>query len=312
VPIKPDGLGNFRHYSQHCLYNRFRTKLVSEANGRYRHKVQVAVISQAGTMSFPSGKPGHHHQDWANVEADYWHNTKKARDREDAKLAHDHKSRQDELDHNLIEMYKERSHLLDAVKNIEATIEYRREEKQRVLREYEAKRAQLLAERQDYDRSQQDWFARARDSNLPSKENALHGESGENRENAPPKDMSENPLANHAVASPAPASSWTTVNNTTLRRSSRVQDQRRDHGNLFGNVFHNPIEEVTLPPLRMTPAQLQTDRYPIPPTQAEAGAAYGPTQHSESRVIGKAKLERHSLPAISNVKGKSSQVYTDR
>jgi len=303
---KPYCLVIFLPHSQHRLCNKYHTKLTFKANGPSRHKVHIVVISQAGTMSFASGKPDHHHQEWASVEAGYWHNTKKTRDREDAKLAHDHDSRQDELDHNLIELYREKSRLLDAVKNIDATIEYRREEKQRVSREYEAKRTQLLAERQDYDRSQQGWFALTRDKNLPAKESALHRDPGENRENALPKDMSDNLLADRAVPPPASASSWTTVNNTTLRRSSRVQDQRRDHGNLFGNVFHNPVEEVTLPPLRMTPSQLQTDRYPMPPTQAEAGAALDPARHSNERVIVKAKSDRHSLPPISSVKGRSS------
>ncbi|KAI1811284.1 hypothetical protein GGS20DRAFT_588678 [Poronia punctata] len=264
-------------------------------------------------MSYAPGRHGPH-QDLTNVEAEYWQNTKKARDQEDATLEHDHSSRQGKLDHILVELYKERSHLADALKNIDATIEYRREEKQRLSHEYETKRAQLLAERLDEDRSKQGWFSRARVNTSPRKENTSTTTKTEVRESRErvllPLDhsniSSSNPAApDHVVAHPNPSSSWTTVNSTTsnpLRRSPHVRDERRDHGDLFGNIFHNPVEEVTLPPLRLvTAAHPNSDRLPPPPSQTDARVAYDPKRPGVRAV--RPKTDLRSLPPFPSVKG---------
>ncbi|KAI0390396.1 hypothetical protein F5Y17DRAFT_471768 [Xylariaceae sp. FL0594] len=245
-------------------------------------------------MSFGSGQSGPHRQDWATVEAEYWQNTQKTRDREDAKLAHEYKARHDELDRSLIGLHEERCRLLEAIKNLDATIDYHVEEKRRISREYEARQAQLLAERREEDSSQQAWFARTRDSSMAGKDDASHADTRG-------KGLS-NGMSTPAVAAPASGSGWTTVNNSALRRSSRVQDQRRDHGDLFGNIFHNPVEEVALPRLRMAPEEHQTHQFPNTSAQAKDGAVPEPLKQFEERVALKVKSEPLSLPPISSIK----------
>ncbi|KAF2964973.1 hypothetical protein GQX73_g8607 [Xylaria multiplex] len=242
-------------------------------------------------MSANTGPMGH--QDWPAMEADYWQTTKKARDREDARLAHEHTARLDQLDQDIMGLYDRRSHLQTAMKDVDANIEFRKAEKQRLSHEFETRRAVLRTQRQDEDNSQQDWFARARESAPPERENTLHEGNG----GAP----------NHGRTLPNPAVGWTSINGSSLRRSSRVQEQRQekrsDPGNLFGSVFHNPVDEDATPasrtlPLRSTATHLRPD----------VGFGPSPTTHVETvvenaaRYIGddgiKPKHERYSLPAF--------------
>ncbi|KAI0531520.1 hypothetical protein GGR58DRAFT_518464 [Xylaria digitata] len=242
-------------------------------------------------MSANTGPMGH--QDWPAMEADYWQTTKKARDREDARLAHEHTARLEQLDQGITELYDRRSHLQSAMKDVDANIEFRKAEKQRLSHEFEMRRAVLRTQRQDEDSSQQDWFARARESAPPERENPLHEGNG----GAP----------NHGRTLPNPAAGWTSINGSSLRRSSRVQEQRQekrsDPGNLFGSVFHNPVDEDATPasrtlPLRSTATHLRPD----------VGFGPSPTTHTgtvvdnTARYIGddgiKPKHERYSLPAF--------------
>ncbi|KAI0103885.1 hypothetical protein GGR51DRAFT_245966 [Nemania sp. FL0031] len=246
--------------------------------------IQVGVMSNTGPIG---------HQDWPAMEADYWQTTKRARDREDAKLAHEHAARQDQLEHGIRELYDNRSRLQEAMKDVEANIEFRKAEQQRLSHEYEMRRATLQTQRQDEDRSQQGWFARARESALPDQENPMPKGSG----GAP----------GHDRTLPNPAASWTSINGSSLRRSSRVQERgqekRSDPGNLFGSVFHNPVDEDVVPssralPLRSTTSNLRSD------TGLKLSAVINPEpaanvipRHGRDSVI-QPRQERHSLPAF--------------
>ncbi|KAI1742101.1 hypothetical protein F4680DRAFT_446176 [Xylaria scruposa] len=239
-------------------------------------------------MSSNTGPAGH--QDWPEMEADYWQTTKKARDREDARLAHEHATRQDQLDRGIHELYDRRSDLQNAMKDVDANIEFRKAEKQRLSHEYEMRRSALQTQRQDEDISQQGWFARAR-------------ESARDKENAVTKGHSSGP--SHDRTLPDPAAGWTSINGGSLRRSSRVQEQRQekrsDPGNLFGSVFHNPVDEDTAPssralPLRSTTTHLQPDTSSkLPPI---TNTAVDNTSGLDRAGVLKPKQERHSLPAF--------------
>ncbi|KAI1755319.1 hypothetical protein F4782DRAFT_400310 [Xylaria castorea] len=246
---------------------------------------------QVGIMSSNTGPAGH--QDWPAMEADYWQTTKKARDREDARLAHEHAARQDQLDRGIIELYDRRSDLHIAMKDVDTNIEFRKAEKQRLSHEYEMRRSVLQTQRQDEDVSQQGWFTRARDS-------------ARDKENAVTKGNSSAP--NHDRTLPDPAAGWTSINGGSLRRSSRVQEQRQekrsDPGNLFGSVFHNPVDEDAAPssralPLRNTTTHLQPDTSTKLPPITSAGAATDNTSGLDRAGVLKPKQERHSLPAFS-------------
>ncbi|RWA05232.1 hypothetical protein EKO27_g9870 [Xylaria grammica] len=242
-------------------------------------------------MSANIGPMGH--QDWPAMEADYWQTTKKARDREDARLAHEHATRQDQLDQGIIELYDRKSHLQMAMKDVDATIEFRKAEKQRLSHEFEMRRAVLRTQRQDEDSSQQDWFTRARESAPPERGSTLpEGSSG-----APNRDR----------ILPNPAAGWTSINGSSLRRSSRVQEQRQekrsDPGNLFGSVFHNPVDEDATPasralPLRNMAVHSQPSVGFGSPSATSIGTAVGNVaMHARDSII-KPKQERHSLPAF--------------
>ncbi|TGJ88452.1 hypothetical protein E0Z10_g282 [Xylaria hypoxylon] len=247
---------------------------------------------QADAMSANTGPMGH--QDWPTMEADYWQTTKKARDREDARLAHEHAARQDQLDQGIIELYDRRSHLQIAMKDVDANIEFRKAEKQRLAHEFEMRRAVLRTQRQDEDSSQQDWFARARESAPPERESTI----SEGNTGAPNNDRTL----------PDPAAGWTSINGSSLRRSSRVQEQRQekrsDPGNLFGSVFHNPVDEDVTPdsralPLRNTATHPQPGAGFGPPSTTNAGtAADNAAGHVRDGGVIKPKHERHSLPAF--------------
>jgi hypothetical protein len=245
-------------------------------------------------MSSNTGATGH--QDWPAMEADYWQTTKKARDREDANLAHEYDTRRDQLDRGILELYDRKSHLLNTMKEVDANIEFRKAEKQRLARDYDTQMARLQTQRQDEDHSQQGWFARARENTLP----AIAG-----KENTMLKGDSVTP--NHDRSLPDPAAGWTSINGGSLRRSSRVQEQRHekrsDPGNLFGSVFHNPIDEDSTPnpralPLRNPLPYLQPDRDSrlalAPDTRV---AVHNTPGHGIERVL-KPKQDRHSLPAL--------------
>ncbi|TRX94406.1 hypothetical protein FHL15_004561 [Xylaria flabelliformis] len=240
-------------------------------------------------MSSNTGPAGH--QDWPAMEADYWQTTKKARDREDARLAHEHAARQDQLDRGIIELYGRKSDLQIAMKDVDATIDFRKAEKQRLSHEYEMRRSALQTQRQDEDISQQGWFARARE-NTRDKENAVS--------------KGHSSVPSHDRTLPDPAAGWTSINGASLRRSSRVQEQRQekrsDPGNLFGSVFHNPVDEEAPSsralPLRSTTTHLQPDTSTKLPPITNAGVAADNTSGLDRAGVLKQKQERHSLPAF--------------
>ncbi|KAI8626132.1 hypothetical protein F5Y19DRAFT_466707 [Xylariaceae sp. FL1651] len=239
-------------------------------------------------MSTKTGPAGH--QDWPAMEADYWQNTKKARDREDAKLAHEHVSRQDELDQGIMDLVDKKAHLQNAMREVDAGIEFRKAEKQRLSHEYEAKRSLLLSQRQDEDRSQQGWFARARESSFPGKENAR------------PKHNDRSP--NYETSLPNPAGGWTSINGSLGRNSRDTQDQPPSHpGDLFGSVFHNPVREDETPSSHAIPFR---DSYPQPQPDAcvnSTAEKYIRATESNATVRAgerplKPKQDRHSLPGF--------------
>ncbi|KAI1326667.1 hypothetical protein F5Y16DRAFT_224617 [Xylariaceae sp. FL0255] len=179
------------------------------------------------------------HQNWPAMEADYWQTTKRARDREDSKLAHEYGSRQEHIRQRLIELTNTKLELEGNIRDIVNHINFHEAEKARLHHEYESRQATLVAQRHEEDLSQQRWFDRARDHRYPDKENTMpkHGDANV-RPELPPIDA---------------AGGWTSINGGgSLRRSARreaQQEQRqeqrgpRDPGNLFGSVFHNPVEE---------------------------------------------------------------------
>lgn len=229
------------------------------------------------------------------MEADYWQTTKKARDREDAKLAHDHAARQGQLDQGIDELYNRKSQLEAAIKDVDATIEFQKAEKYRLSNEYEMRRANLQSQRQEEDHSQQAWFTRARENTFSEKEYSTS------------RDYSGAP--SHGYTPPGPAAGWATVGGPSLRRSSRVQEQRdekRFHpGNLFGSVFHNPIEEDAVSTsrglaLRNTAAHPHPDTGFRPPPVINPGAAADNfPQHDRNGLI-ELGQERRKLPAFPN------------
>ncbi|KAI0912908.1 hypothetical protein F4823DRAFT_559428 [Ustulina deusta] len=234
------------------------------------------------------------HPDWPAMEADYWQTTKKARDREDATLAHEHAVRQDQLDQDITELFNRKSQLQIFMNEADAKIEFRKAEKQRLSHEFEMRRAALRTQRQDEDSSQQDWFARARESAPPDRERAMsEGNSG-----AP----------NHNRILPNPDVGWTSINGSSLRRSSRVQEQRQekrsDPGNLFGSVFHNPVvDEDATPTSRALPLRNPTTHpqphvgfKPFPATNTGAVVDNAATYIRDGIV--NPKQERHGLPAF--------------
>lgn len=227
------------------------------------------------------------------MEADYWQTTKKARDREDAKLAHEHAARQGQLDQGIDELYDRRSQLQGAMKDVDTTIEVQKAEKHRLSNEYEMRRAVLENQRQEEDHSQQAWFTRARENTHSEKENPTSG------------GYSGAPSHDHIL--PNPAAGWTTVRGPSLRRSSRVQEQRDEKrsnpGNLFGSVFHNPIEEDVAStsrglPLRNTAAPLhpETGFRPSPVIKPEAAADHFPPRDRNGLI--ERGQERRRLPAL--------------
>ncbi|KAJ2980583.1 hypothetical protein NUW58_g6906 [Xylaria curta] len=212
------------------------------------------------------------------MEADYWQTTKKARDREDARLAHEHAARQDQLDQDIIGLYDRRSHLEMAMKDVETTIEFRKTEKQRLAQEYDMRRSLLQTQRQDEDVSQQGWFARARENTVPGKGNAMaKGNTG---------------VPSHDRTLPDPAAGWTSINGASLRRSSRVQEQRQEKRSDHGNLLFSRL------PLRNTATHPQPAMGTRLPPLTNTGAVLdNADEHGRIGVI-KPKQERHSLPGF--------------
>ncbi|KAI1313789.1 hypothetical protein F5Y03DRAFT_390092 [Xylaria venustula] len=243
-------------------------------------------------MSSDTGPMGH--PDWPAMEANYWQNTKKVRDREDATLAHEHAVRQDQLDQGIVQLYERRAHLQAAMEEVQASIELRNAEKHRLRQEFDMRRAALQTQRQDEDSSQQEWFARAQQTGASERGSAI------------PEENSGAPTQSRIL--PNPAAGWTSINGPPLRRSSRVQEQRQekrsDPGNLFGNVFHNPVDEDTMPvsrslPLRTPTIDLQPNagfpHFPVMNAEGSAGSAARNIQDGHVRL----QQERHSLPSLS-------------
>ncbi|KAJ8118636.1 hypothetical protein ONZ43_g3955 [Nemania bipapillata] len=241
-------------------------------------------------------------QDWPTMEADYWQTTRRARDREDAKLAHDHAARQDQLDQDITELHHERSRLQIALEGISANIDFRKAEKARLSQEYDMRRAGLQTQRQEEDRSQQGWFNRARENVRPSdNENSMSRSSS--------GVLSHDRTLPHPAltAAATAAAGWTSINGPSLRRSSRVhdreQEKRSDPGNLFGSVFHNPVDEDVVPTSRPLPL-----RSIITHHQPDAGFKPSAVVHTETgadRIPGldrdgviKPMQGRHSLPTF--------------
>ncbi|KAI0869198.1 hypothetical protein GGS24DRAFT_506006 [Hypoxylon argillaceum] len=247
------------------------------------------------------------HQDWPAMEADYWQTTRKARDREDARLAHEHAARQDQLDQGLNELYDNRLRLQASMKEIDANIHFRRAEKQRLSHEYEMRKASLQTQRQDEDHSQQGWFDRARETALPA-DNENSVSRGSIATSSHDRTL-PNPAATASAASAASAAAgWTSINSSSLRRSSRVQEQRQekrsDPGNLFGSVFHNPVDEDVTPTSRALPLRnIATHQQPDVGFKSSAAMS---TRAATDHIPGvdrdgvvKSTQGRHSLPAYS-------------
>jgi hypothetical protein len=249
-------------------------------------------------MSSNTGSMGY--QDWPTREGDYWQTTKTARGREDARLVHEHASGQDQLDRSLAELYNRRSHLQDALKEVDANIEFQKAEKQRLSQEYERKRAILHSQRQDEDRSQQGWSAGAQEDVIPGKGSTIP--------------TTTSGPSSHDRILPNPAASWPSIN-PPRRRSSRVQEQqkqekRSDPGNLFGSVFHNPVDEGVVSISRALPLRNTTTPLPPPGTSfklsplAYTQPAPGHLPQHERHGLAKPQQERRTLPPFAMGNGK--------
>ncbi|KAI1259096.1 hypothetical protein F5Y18DRAFT_420971 [Xylariaceae sp. FL1019] len=176
------------------------------------------------------------HRDWPALEADYWQTTKRFRDREDAKLAHEFSTRQEHVQQEVTELSSKRQGLERDIRDIDARITHQEREGQRLQQEFNYRKSNLAAQRQEEDRSQQRWFERAREGSYPGKENAL------------PKDNEES--LPRELPAPDAAGGWTSINGSlrrSTRREAREQKPPSHPGSLFGNVFHNPVEENESP-----------------------------------------------------------------
>ncbi|KAI1435158.1 hypothetical protein GGR50DRAFT_349189 [Xylaria sp. CBS 124048] len=227
-------------------------------------------------MSSNTGPSGY--QDWP----DYWQNTNRARDREDANLAHEHGGRVDQVNKGLTELFQRRAELLSAIEDVDANISYRQAEIKRLSDDYERRKVILQAQRQGEDRAQQSWFARAQENR----------ERGLETERAMPQDHSVTHNFNRTLPNPAPG--WASVN-PSPRRSTRGQEQRSD---LFSNIFHNPIEEedTTRAKSRLVPP---CDQTPYSQAGMSIRAVENPAGGDARDSLAKSNQERHSLSMYS-------------
>ncbi|KAI0148371.1 hypothetical protein GGR57DRAFT_238709 [Xylariaceae sp. FL1272] len=237
-----------------------------------------------------SGAQPEGHGDWPALEADYWQTTRRARDREDAKLAHEYSSRQEHVQQQIAEFSSKRQGLEREIRDLDARITSQEREGQRLQQEFNFRKATLTAQRQEEDRSQQRWFERAREGSYPGKENAMPKNNDENlRRELPPPDA---------------AAGWTSINGSlrrSTRREAREQKPASNPGSLFGNVFHNPLEEDESPAASNVIGRNESAR-PQPINTDRADNGYSSLRADDGSIVDHARnrplkpKERHSLP----------------
>ncbi|KAI1496227.1 hypothetical protein F5X99DRAFT_83103 [Biscogniauxia marginata] len=246
-----------------------------------------------GTMSGKKEPMGR--EDWIALQENHWQSTRATRNEEDAKLNHEYALRQDKCRHSLVDLYDKKSQLQNQVHAVEASIQYQEKEQERLSQEYEVTRARLLAQRQEEDRSQQEWFARARENEIAAKENTQPKTNGR--------------LFNRDMPPPTPGSGgWTSINGSR-RRGRREEDDEppADPGNLLSSIYHNPVDEQDSPTSRAMPLRHSTNRS-RPGTSSNGLTAEIDTAAPETYTTNRArdrplkpKQQRHSLPGFSAV-----------
>ncbi|KAI2642486.1 hypothetical protein GGS21DRAFT_486306 [Xylaria nigripes] len=224
-------------------------------------------------------------RDWPDLEAGYWQTTQRIRSIHDSNTEYKYAARLDIVEREIKNLYDRKAELQQALEKVDGDIEFYKTERQRLSRAHDHVRATSQTDRRYEDQSQNNWFARARDND---------------REEAASR--ANNGVPQHGQTLPNPVSTWTSVNGN-LRNSSRTQEQRSD---LFGSVFHNPIEEDERPgshPLSLSNAiaHPQADRGPMTPlTERNMRVADEQAGRSDAREnVQNSNQERHGLPAVS-------------
>ncbi|KAI1486872.1 hypothetical protein F5X96DRAFT_681654 [Biscogniauxia mediterranea] len=239
--------------------------------------------------------------DWIALQESHWQTTRATRNEEDAKLNHEYALQQDKCRHTLVDLYDKRAQLHNQVHAIEASIKYEEKEQERLSHEYEATRARLLAMRQEEDRSQQEWFARARDNEIAAKENTQPKANG-------------HPF-NRDMPPPTPGSGgWTSINGARRRGRREDEEPPADPSNLLSSIYHNPVDEQDSPTSRAMPLRHSTTRS-RPGTSSNGSTTEMDTSTPEAYATNRARdrplkpkqqqqqqqQQRHSLPSFSAV-----------
>ncbi|KAI1827399.1 hypothetical protein F4861DRAFT_529229 [Xylaria intraflava] len=254
--------------------------------------------------------------DWPTTEAGYWRDTKIARDREDAKIAHEYNTRVEPISKALLKLYEERSNLQKALDNVNAAIAFRNAEEQRLLDDFERRKDMLRMQRIDEDTGQDRWFARVREGRNPYGEAVTPGNNHAQHAPQPALQPASQPPSQTLSQNHPPSASGLNNVNGSLRRSARVREQRSD---LFGSVFHNPIEEDTTPSSRaLSPfgrvAYPQPTMSPMQPTierSMRAAEGYTPSSDTRDSVVG-SQQGRHGLPRFTRANEELDESHGSR
>ncbi|XXH04380.1 hypothetical protein Hte_010794 [Hypoxylon texense] len=229
-------------------------------------------------------------EEWEEMQKSYAINTQYTREREDQKRHQEYGASQDQIRRKLVDLYDQQTRLQNELSGIVSLIQSNERLQEQVAQEYQEEKRRLVAQREEEDRAQAEWFARSRDN--ASKENARPKSSSSGRRQS-----------NRDMVPPQPnGAGWTSINGT--RRRGRRDDEEEppvDPGNLLSSIYHNPVDES----LNGRAMPLRSSSHRIRPGSASNGVVgEGYANALEGYPVNRAKdrplkpKQRHSLPSL--------------
>ncbi|KAI1393182.1 uncharacterized protein F4822DRAFT_383786 [Hypoxylon trugodes] len=231
-------------------------------------------------------------QEFGEMGKASWETTRYAREKEDAQRQQDYAAQQDSLRTQLVQLYDKKAHLNHELQVVNFSIQQYEHQQEKLAHEFEESNARILAQRQEADRLQEEWFARSR-------------EDPAQKENARPKSSSNRRQSNRDAPPQTNGFGWTSINGS--RRRSRKEEEEEppaDPGNLMSSIYHNPVEESDTLNGRAMPLRSggghRARPGPIPngvANEMESGVGEGPLAGRPRDRPLKPK-QRHSLPSF--------------
>ncbi|KAI5856788.1 hypothetical protein GGS23DRAFT_393728 [Durotheca rogersii] len=225
--------------------------------------------------------------DLDEMERSYWEVVKGSRAKEDLRIDHEYTTQEAQLRHQLVDLYDRKTQLNNELRLVAGRIQQYEEQQERLAHDFEKSRERLRAQRREDDRTQEDRFAKKRET-LGSTRPKSSGSTGRRQS-----------------GSQSGAAGWTSINGASRRRSRREEDEVEppaDPGNLLSSIYHNPVDETEPVGGRAMPLRSSATRARAGPVLNGLGIDVdmnGPDGPLNSRVKDRLlKPKRHSLPSI--------------